>query len=249
MSRLVYSQPAWILPRGFIGMLTLMALVELYVGCHSLRYTTDHALCWKEFARAAGCEVSGCEVLCFGDSLVKLGVLPQVVEACSGRLAYNLALLNGPPSASYFLLRRALDSGARPKVVVVDFMPGQVARDPRQEEFRRAWPDLVSARECLDLAWSTRDAAFLGRLAVAKLLPLVKSDREIRAEILSALGARGVGSASLPGPSGTTGGSTGGLKSPSAAAKRLRDSSGRTTRLSPAAGRAVRSRSATSDDS
>src|SRR4051812_10632731 len=100
-------------PRGLLGMLLLVSAVEVHFATQSLRDTSDQALSWKETAHHAVSEAKGPEILCFGDSLVKFGVLPKVVSSSTARTAYNLALLNGPPSASYFLLRRSLAAGAR----------------------------------------------------------------------------------------------------------------------------------------
>ena len=86
----------------------------------------------------------GAEVLAFGDSMVEFGVLPGVIAERSGLRAINLAVHDGSPAVSYFLLRRALEAGARPRAIVVDFMPHQLARSQRAEGFAlrpgRPWP-------------------------------------------------------------------------------------------------------------
>src|SRR4051794_16960909 len=79
-------------PRGLLGMLVLVAAVEAHFAVHGLRYTSDQALSWKHSARDAVTAARGCEVLCFGDSLVKFGVLPNVITEATNRRAFSLAL-------------------------------------------------------------------------------------------------------------------------------------------------------------
>ena len=178
------------IPRGFLCMLGLVSCIELFVALNGRHFKTDIATSWSATSHDAIHEAKECEVLCFGDSLVKFGVLPRVVEAWSGRRTFNLALLNGPPSASYYLLRRALWAGARPKAVVIDIMPHQLARGPRHEEFARAWPELLSIPDCLDLAWATRDPDLLASTIMATLFPSIRARREIRACIHAAMVGR-----------------------------------------------------------
>ena len=74
-----------------------------------------------------------------GDSLAKLGVAPSLVEARSGRSVYNLAVCAGQAPSSYFLLRRVLDSGARPTAILVDFFPRLLQVPPQHTPL---WPAL-----------------------------------------------------------------------------------------------------------
>jgi hypothetical protein len=165
------------LPTGLAGAFVLAALVELAVASGDLMYATDAAVSWRESARRASRRTE--DVLCLGDSLVKFGVLPRGVEAVSGLRAYNLAVYSGPPAASYFLLRRATEGGSRPRFVVVDFLPEALRGDPRDGRFRRAWPELLTARDCLDLGRTTGDVSFAGELLLARALPSFRARREV----------------------------------------------------------------------
>jgi hypothetical protein len=128
-------------------------------------------------------------VLCFGDSLVKFAVVPRVLEARLGQGAYNLAVCGGQAPSSYFLLRRALEAGARPEAVVVDFMPHLLDHGPRQNA--RQWPMLVNPREFVELVWSARNGSFLASTALAVLLPSVRARFEIRATLQAAIEGKG----------------------------------------------------------
>lgn len=172
-------------PTGLAGMLGLVAAIELVVA----RFDADRAavvpLDWREARRAANREAPGCEVLCFGDSQVKKGLLPRVVQDRLGRPAYNLAVLGGQAPSSYVLLCRALAAGARPRAIVIGFFPGLLASDTRINV--RQWPELLEARECLELAWASRDPRLFASVTLGLLSPSFKDRDQIRAHILAAL--------------------------------------------------------------
>jgi hypothetical protein len=162
-------------------------LVEMRLG-RSDRFDNDMAESWRIKASAASRDAPGCEILCFGDSLVEFGFLPPVLEERLGATAYNLALHAGTPSASYFLLKRALDTGAKPKAVVVDFMPHQVVLNPVHDQIRlRSWPELATFAEAADLWRVTGDGSMFGAIVLGKVFPSVKARPEIRSAIASAV--------------------------------------------------------------
>jgi hypothetical protein len=185
MTWLLRLPPVRLAPRGLLGCLVLALLVELGIASNPLRFRHLWNWDWWLTARAATRAATRCEVLCFGDSLVKFGVLPSVLEARLGGRAYNLSLSAGQPPACYFLLRRALESGARPRALLVDFVPHGLAGDPRCGN--RLWPELLDARDALDLAWTARDTELAARVLLARLLPSLRGRYEIRANILAAL--------------------------------------------------------------
>jgi hypothetical protein len=172
-------------PWALGGMLALVLLVEGIVTRLDADVANTTALSWRLSGEAARGEATGCEVLCFGDSLVKHGVLPRTIEARSGRHAYNLAVAAGLAPVPYFLLRRTLDSGARPAAVVVDFKPDMLAGGPRYQA--RGWQELLGPRELTELAWAARDPTLLATIALGALVPSVRSRHEIRAGIAAAL--------------------------------------------------------------
>jgi hypothetical protein len=144
---------------------------------------------WRQTARAVERpEVLACEVLSFGDSQCKMGFQPEVFQARTGRTAFNLALLNGSAPTSYFMLRRALDAGARPKAVVVDFAAELLRIEPYHNY--DAWGDLLTARDGLELVWEARDPVLLPHWTLTRLLRSYKSRRALREAALAALGGR-----------------------------------------------------------
>jgi hypothetical protein len=99
--------------------------------------------------------------------------------------AYNLALSGGQPFPMYVALRRALESGARPRAILVDFMWMTVGKPHTYNE--RLLPEMLTLREAAEYAWAVGDMGFFGQLAVAMHLPSYRARQEIRANIDLAL--------------------------------------------------------------
>jgi len=175
------------LPAGLLGMVALIAAAEWFVARHDLDLMRFEGWDWRLAPRAAARRAPRCDYLCFGDSLVKFGVLPRVVEARLGRPAHNLAICSGTAATSYFLFRRSLERGARPKAVVVDFMPKILADPPQSRTVAFPWGEFLSPRDGLDLALTARDAEFFGSTMLARALPSVRGRFEIRGNVLAAL--------------------------------------------------------------
>ena len=175
-------------PGGLLGMIALVVVVELIVAGRHLDFTTIAADDWRRTGEAAVAKAPGRDVLCFGDSLIKYGILPRVIEAKTGLKAYNLAINGGPMPAEYFLLRRALEAGARPRAVVADFFPLLLPDKPR--ESIRVYPELATLRDALDLAWTTRDGHLGVAIMLGKIFPSIRTRFEIRAAILGAFEGR-----------------------------------------------------------
>jgi len=182
------DRPRGRLPSGLLGMLALVAAVELTVARHRPDLASPLAEDWRFATWAAGRKAPGRDVLCFGDSLVKYGVLPRVIEARAGVRAYNLATSGGTMPSAYFLLRRALGSGARPRAVVTDFA-ALMLPDPDPPALQN-YPELASLRDCLDLAWASRAAGFFAGAGLSKALPSYQWRFEIRAAVRAALDGR-----------------------------------------------------------
>jgi len=172
-------------PWGLIGMLVLVAAVETRLSGHDLDFTAPWHWDWRTANHQVRRKLSDRQVLLFGDSLMKFGVMPRVVRERSGKATYNLALHTGQTSSSYFMLRRALEAGSRPSAVVLDLTPHMFRHKP--EENARLWPELLGLGECLDLARTMRDPGFFAATTLARALPSYKERHEIRAGLMAAL--------------------------------------------------------------
>jgi hypothetical protein len=169
-------------------MLALVAVVELIVSARRLDFTTVWADDWRRSALAATRQAPSRDVLVFGDSLVKFSVLPKRIESKTGLRAYNLALNAGTMPSAYFMLRRTLEAGARPKVIVADFCA--LMQPDRPIRSIRLYPDMATLRDVLDLSWTSGDADFLASTLLGKLLPSYKCRYEIRESVKAAFDGR-----------------------------------------------------------
>lgn len=182
------TRPALRTPWGLVGMLALVAAVELAISARRLDFTTIWADDWRQAGRAASRVATQREVLCFGDSLVKFGVLPKVIRAKTGLSAHNLAVNAGTVPSTYILLKRALESGAKPKAVVVDFFALMQPDRPRKST--RMYPELATPRECLELARLAGDPGFFEASVMGMLLPSYRCRFEVRESVKGALEGR-----------------------------------------------------------
>ncbi len=176
-------------PTGLVGMLALMVAVEVAFARASPALESLSAADWVLARRAAASPaVMRAEVLCVGDSLLKMGVIPVVVEDRLDRPVYNLAALGAAPPATYALLKRALDAGARPRAIVLDAKAAQLSR----HEYRAVvgdWSLLLDLPEAFRFAWIDDDLGLFG-LYVIHLLPTVRLRSDARRVIVDRLAGR-----------------------------------------------------------
>ena len=185
------------MPSALLGMIALVFVFERFVSTQSLNFTETSAMSWAYSETLARSGAHGAEILCFGSSLSKLGLLPRIIQQRTGRKALNLSVLSGHMPSSYFLFKHSLEAGARPVAVVIDCQDGPVWPGQEQEQFeglrsnRRYWPEILSSSESLDLALTARDVTFFAEVMLAHILASYRSRFEIRNRIVADLtGAR-----------------------------------------------------------
>jgi hypothetical protein len=173
------------LPLGVLGMLGLVFAIETAVeGRHDM--TSPIAADWKHSGWVVRRkEVADSAILCLGTSLTRMGVSPVIMQEVLREPVYNLSIPAAGPSAIYSLLRQALESGAKPKAIMVDFPWIAISRDFAFNE--RVSPEVVPLRDCIDFGWTVGDGSFLGRLVVARIFPSYRRRLEVRANIGAAL--------------------------------------------------------------
>jgi hypothetical protein len=105
-------------PLGLIGMLAMLALGERFFAPRTQEVvpTRRVEMSWQDAARAASGPEGRSDILCLGDSRIKLGLLPRVLEERLNLTSYNLALLGGQAPSSCFLLRRLLGGSRHPPI-------------------------------------------------------------------------------------------------------------------------------------
>ena len=168
-----------------IGAFALIIIVERFVLCHWLGLTDPVSLSWRFSAESAEIDARGCEILCLGDSLVKHGLIPSVLERDSGERTVNLSAAQASTLLTQSLLRRAINSGARPKALIVNAKPAVLLGGP--EVNARAWQEVLTLRDVVELLRITRNPPFIASTVVGRLLPSMRSRLEIRSAIQAAL--------------------------------------------------------------
>jgi len=166
-------------------MVGLILAIEYWVARNWLDFSDPVSLSWRFSAEAAAARAPGCDIVCLGDSLVKHGLFPAVIEQATGRRAVNLSAARGPALLSYFLFRRALDAGARPSAVIVNAKPAVLLGGPDYDA--RYWQEVLTLREGLELLPITRRVPFMASTLLGRLLPSLRSRLEVRSNLLAAL--------------------------------------------------------------
>lgn len=174
-------------PAGLLGMIVLIVTIELGYMRGNLDFMDNVAVSWKYTGKAVNRRAKGNSILCFGDSMLKFGLLPRLLAADTGQKTYSLAVLSGSAPSSYFLLRRALDSGARPSAVIVDFARGILGDGPASVTRPYPWVELLGLRELAELCWTAKDPDLAASLGVRWFLPSSRQRHEIRAHLLARL--------------------------------------------------------------
>ena len=146
--------------KGLLGMVTLVVLIEVGIGKRP-DLADPVALEWRYGAKAIPKKACDAAILCLGDSLIKFGIAPSTLEARLGRRVTLHAVPAASASASYFALRSAIDAGARPRVVVVDYAPFLLL--PGYRLNHQFLPEVAGLRDCLDLAGWDRMASWAER--------------------------------------------------------------------------------------
>lgn len=174
-------------PWGVVGMLGLVMAIESNLRGRDLDFTEPWHWDWRYTGRLAmrPDKLEGRRILCFGDSLIKFGLSPKVIERTTGLPAYNFALHTGQTSTSYFMLRRSLEAGGKPSAAVFELTPHMLMSPP--EVNKMLWAELLSPAECLDMAGIMRSPRFFASTMLAELLMSYKERHEIRARVTAAL--------------------------------------------------------------
>ena len=152
-------------------MLVTIGTVERCIAprAHDARCVGRVEMSWEDSARAAGASEGQSEILLLGDSRIKLGLLPRVLHDQLGFSVYNLGALGGQAPGSYFLLRRVLDRGSRPRAIVVDYSESLLKCAPGQNA--ACWADRFGWRNGVAVAWHSTDPALAVSAALHALLP------------------------------------------------------------------------------
>lgn len=167
-----------VLPLGAIGALLAIALAEFQIDRHASPPLLSAT--WRASRDALRHGAAGSQILVLGDSLLRHGVLPRVLEGRLGVRAYNVGLPGGRLPASYVLVRDYLRAGHRPKMVILDgeLLPCSPL------DLTRPWLELLGPGELPRLVWAAGDGSAGGRLLAEAIIPSLRDRAAIRAAVL-----------------------------------------------------------------
>jgi hypothetical protein len=168
-------------------MLVLVLAVEALAGRWCSLEFHSVGLDWALTKRRAGEQAARYDVLCFGDSQMKLDVQPRVMAPILGQPVLNLSVIAGEAPSSYYLLRRALAAGARPRAVVVDFFHPLLAAPLAMNQER--WPLVLSFGEAAELGLNAAEPDVVTHWLLRKALPTFAFRDQVRAAVRGAVGA------------------------------------------------------------
>jgi hypothetical protein len=120
-----------------------------------------------------------------GDSLIKHALIPSVMAEALGQRAENLGAARCPTLMSYFLLRRSLEDGARPRAIIFNAKPAVLIGGP--DFTQRYWQEVLTAGELLQLFSMTPRCDFIASTVAGRVLPSLRSRLEIRSHLLAVL--------------------------------------------------------------
>ena len=172
-------------PRGVIAAVLSILFVESTLSRHDLELTRPEGINLRMARFAARTHAPGRDLLCLGSSMVQGGILPAVLDRHSGSKSYNLAVVAGTTSTSYYLLKEALNAGARPSAVVLDLHPVFILADNRDRN--HFWSDSLGLIDLIDLAWTLNDSHLFSEILFTKSLRSLYHRDQLRTSLLGAL--------------------------------------------------------------
>jgi hypothetical protein len=177
-------------PMALIGALGLIVAIEFGMARAGRMNGSLTAADWRRVGPAAtGRAAIGADVLCFGDSQIKTGVAAVALEARLDRPVYNLGMMAATPAGSYFVFKRALDAGARPRAIVLDAAEPQLWAYKYREHVAD-WADLLGPAEALQLARDERDLGLFSHFLTHYLVPSIRYRLDLRKAMADALAER-----------------------------------------------------------
>ena len=159
--------------------------IEICFAHHDLDFNRPENMGWRWGRSAARRRAPKADILCLGTSMIQTGVLPRVIAHRTGRPAYGMALFASQMPGNYYLFKQALDSGAKPSAVIIDFPVNFLGTSLDAQA--GTWPALLNVRETLELAIALRKPRFFAAVVSEKLLPSLSYRLQIRKAFLAAL--------------------------------------------------------------
>lgn len=168
-----------------LGAILAVIFVESMFARHDLDLSRPENMGWRWGRSAARREAPKADILGFGTSMMQAGFLPREIAARTGRPTYSMAVVSSQMPYSYYIFKHAIDSGAKPSAVIIDFPVNFLGTALDSQS--ASWPDALSVADTLDMAWNLGDARFFAAVLSEKWLPSLAYRLQIRKAVLAAL--------------------------------------------------------------
>jgi hypothetical protein len=164
-------------------MIALIVAIECFVAHNWLDVSDPVSLSWRYSAISARTRVGDEDLLLVGDSLIKHALIPSVMTEASGLRSANLGAARCPTLMTYFVLRRSLEAGARPRAIVFNAKPAVLIGGP--DFTQRYWQEILTPRELFQLFQMMPRSEFVVATLAGRVLPSLRSRPEIRSHLLA----------------------------------------------------------------
>lgn len=159
---------------GFLGSSFLAAVAVFFFSQLPLRYFESELLSLEAtnyyfVSQSVLTDGVRASIVCLGDSLLKQGIAPIILEKYLHERAINLAVIGSRPMATYCIFKRILREGGQPKLVLVDFEPCILYSEPSTAAHESA--EFYDADDFLDVALAVGDGCYTSSLLLSILLP------------------------------------------------------------------------------
>ena len=177
-------------PWGMLWAIAILILVERAVFHHRLDLASRNTIGITHTHQAIYGESRDSSVLAMGDSLVKAGVSPTVIEKRLGRKTFNLAIHGAIAPMTYYMLEQALSRAPQPSAIIVDFKPSQLTIHPSL--VLPGFSSEMNFGQCVDFARTMKSSSFFAQLLTHKYIPSLKERWGIREYVSSALAGKAI---------------------------------------------------------
>ncbi len=161
------------IPWGVAGMVALVIGIEGFIFRHWSDLTDPVSLSWRFRRRLRSRRLATARSSASATAWSSTDWFRVSSSRTSGMKAANLSAARASTLLTYCLLRRALDSGARPAALIINAKPAVLLGGP---EFNaRPWQEVLGLRDASELLQITRNAPFVASTLVGRLLPSLRA--------------------------------------------------------------------------
>ncbi len=177
-------------PWGILGALAILILVEGAVSQHSLDLASAVTIGYTHSHQAIYTESRDSSVFAMGDSQIKAGISPRVIEKRSGRKTFNLAINGATAPMTYYMFEQAISREPKPSAIIVDFKPTMLTIHP--SIVLPGFSSEMNFGQCVDFARTMKSSSFFAQLLTHKSIRSLKERWGIRQYVSSALAGKAI---------------------------------------------------------